>query len=87
MAMNKNNTPEIIDSYEGYNLYKDAYGGYTASRKFTLFVDYISLFDDSYCIELKRDIVNYSDWEDCQDEVKEALEVAQHFLKEVGGHL
>lgn len=84
MTANENNTPEIIDSYEGYDLYKESYGDYTASRKFTLFVDYISLFDDSYCIELKGGIVNYSDWEDCQDEVKEALEAVEHFQEVIG---
>jgi len=87
MAMNKNNTPEIIDSYEGFNLYKDGNGDYIAKNNLSLFVDYISFFDGSYCIELKGNIVNYSDWEDCQDEMEEALEVAKHFLNKVAGHL
>lgn len=87
MAMNKNNTPEIIDSYEGFNLYKDGNGDYVAKSNLSLFVDYISFFDGSYCIELKGNIVNSSDWEDCQDEMEEALEVAKHFLNKVAGHL
>ena len=84
MGMNQNNTPEIIDSYEGYNLYKDTYGRYIAKHDFPLYVESISFSDDSYCIELKGGIVNYSDCEDCQDEVKEALEAVEHFQEVIG---
>ena len=88
MGMNKNNTPEIIDSYEGYNLYEDGDGYYTAKSDFPIYVDYISFFENSYCIQTSQEsITGYSDWQDCQDEVEEALEAAQHFLKEVSGHL
>lgn len=84
MTENENNTSEIIDSYEGYDLYKESYGDYTAECSFSLFVDHISFFDGSYCIELKGDIVNYSDWEDCQDEIEKALEVVEHFQEVIG---
>lgn len=88
MAMNKNNTPEIIDTYEGYNLYEEGNGYYVAKSDFPIYVDHISFFENSYCIQTSQEsITGHSDWQDCQDEVEEALEAAQHFLKEVGGHL
>lgn len=87
MSMNKNNTPEIIDSYEGYNLYKDTYGGYIAKHDFPLYVESISFSDDSYRIELEESITDYSDWKRCQNRVEEAFEVAEHFLSKVAGHL
>lgn len=81
MGMNQSNTPEIIDSYEGYNLYKDTYGRYIAKHDFPLYVESISFSDDSYCIELEELITDYSDWNRCQNRVEEAFEVAEHFLE------
>ena len=88
MGMNKNNTPEIIDSYEGYNLYDEGNGYYIAKSGFPIYVDHISFFENSYSIQTSQEsITSYSDWQDCQDEVEESLEAARHFLKEISGHL
>lgn len=79
MNTNENNTPEIIDSYELYNLYRDSNGFLTAEREYSLYVEDISFFDNSFSIQINESITNYSDWEDCRDEVEEAFRVAEYF--------
>lgn len=79
MNPEQNNTATVIDSFESFTLYKNDDGSYVAKHKYPVFVDCIDFFDGSFFIEVDDPVVGYSDWDDCKEEMEEALEAAYHF--------
>jgi len=73
------NTATVIDSFGFFTLYKNDDGSYVANNKYPAFVDHIDFFDGSFSIETDGPVVGYSDWDDCKEEMEEALEAAYHF--------
>ena len=79
MNLKQDNTATVIDSFEAFTLYKNDDGSYIANNKYPAFVDHIDFFDGSFSIETDGPVVGYSDWDDCKEEMEEALEAAYHF--------